>query len=149
LVEAKDPRLRPVARGTQEWAAENFEAHNLEKELQVWALDAILYPASFCKVCCDYGAGSDGEADLVIPRVEHIDAERACWDMTATCWAQLDFIGHRGTWPKADLQGDGFDEEYVRSLVPDLQTHINERGGEKSESLSVTEPYNINRLRDY
>lgn len=152
LIEAGDARYRPLARQAKLWAKQYFSQLSLEKVLQKWAYEALIYPVALLKVCPpeeNYGGRIHADDDMPGPEVYNVDPERSIWDMAATGWDSIDYIGQRCTVPVDEMFGDGWDEDRVQELVPDPQTLYNERGGEKSEALSLDDADWGKRLRPY
>lgn len=141
MVESPDPSLRGLARGTQLWAGVLFDEIGLEKTLLRWNVEAILYPIGLLKVTSGLGVAPDGNPDLMRPRIDNIDAERAFWDMKATRWDRLQYIGHFTMIPKSAMQGDGWDERLVAQLQPVPHNQVNEIGTEKTESVAQDGTY--------
>ncbi len=141
MIETKDPALRAIASGTQLWAAELFDEIGLEKTLLRWNIEAILYPIGLLKVSSGWGVAPDGQPDMMRPRVDNVDAERSFWDMKATRWDRLHYIGHFTMIPKSAMTGEGWDEDRVRTLVAQPHNQIDEIGTEKTESLAQDGTY--------
>lgn len=141
MIETKDPALRAIARGTQIWASHLFDEINLEKTLLRWNVEAIIYPIGLLKVSSGWGMAPDGQPDLMRPKVDNVDAERAFWDMKATRWDRLQYIGHFTTIPKSAMRGEGWDEERAAKLVPQPHNQTDEMGTEKTETLSQDGPH--------
>lgn len=149
LCEAADPRLRPIAFGLQQWANMAFPAMGLERTLKCWAIEALVYPIGLLKVCTGYGPSAhDGHPDLVA-WADYIDPERQVYDMMASKWTQLDYIGHRYTAAKEDLKGPGFDEALAASLQPEQHHHTTDQGAERTESIQQIDTHMGPRVRDY
>jgi hypothetical protein len=141
LVEARDAKLRAIAKATQQWAWELFDEMNLEKTLLRWNIEAILYPVGMLKVATGAFTAPDGYPDMTRPRVDNVDAERAVWDMKATRWDQLQYIGHRVMISKQLMVGEGWDEDRAIKLVPEPHSQSNEMGTDKTETISQDSPY--------
>lgn len=148
LCEARDPSMRPVAFGLQQWANDAFPAMDLEHTLKHWVMDAIVFPIGLLKVCSGMSSVYDGKPDMVA-WADVVDPERSVYDMMATSWKQLDYIGHRYTADKKSLTGPGFDEALVEELAAEPHHSTTDEGAEKTEVLQQTEEYNAERLREY
>lgn len=134
LVEAADPRLRPLAKGAQFWANQRFQECNLEKILQLWAIDALTYNVGIIKVCDE----KDPYGDYESPYVDTVDPERFIWDMRATNWKACAYAGHRFDFQKERMfDQEGVDNDRVRKLTPSPRPSHNEIGGDRSESLTT------------